>query len=147
MYLNGPFYRPASALIDRNGSAIKAREGRKWQVISSHIATYHSLFDQIADLMATPEAFMLRETIRGWRFYDHFRTDKDAPARQPQLGTRTPVLHHDGRDLAAALQTIIEIGDKEVLYKAIDYAFMALASASSIRSMVDFHWSFPSTDF
>ncbi|ERB66792.1 AAA family ATPase [Vibrio coralliilyticus OCN008] len=120
---NGPLYRPASALIDRNGPAIKAREGRKWQVISSHIATYHSLFDQIADPMATPEAFMLRETIRGWRFYDHFRTDKDAPARQPQLGTRTPVLHHDGRDLAAALQTIIEIGDKEVLYKAIDYAF------------------------
>ncbi|AWK83447.1 AAA family ATPase [Photobacterium damselae] len=120
---NGPTYRPSSALIDRNSSVIKARNGRQWQIVSQHIATYHSLFDQIADPVATPEAFMLRETIRGWRFYDHFRTDKDAPARQPQLGTRTPVLHHDGRDLAAALQTIIEIGDEEVLNKAIDYAF------------------------
>jgi predicted ATPase len=27
----------------------------------------------------------------------------DAPARQPQLGRRTPVLSHNGRDLAAAL--------------------------------------------
>lgn len=120
---NGPTYRPSSALIDRNSSMIKARNGRQWQIVSQHIATYHSLFDQIADPVATPEAFMLRETIREWRFYDHFRTDKDAPARQPQLGTRTPVLHHDGRDLAAALQTIIEIGDEEVLNKAIDYAF------------------------
>ena len=32
-----------------------------------------------------------------------------------QIGTRTPVLHHDGRDLAAALQTIIEIGDDRAL--------------------------------
>jgi predicted ATPase len=43
--------------------------------------------------------------------------------RQPQLGTRTPVLHHDGRDLAAALQTIIEIGDPEALQAAISDAF------------------------
>jgi hypothetical protein len=30
--------------------------------------------------------------MRAWRFYDHFRTDRDAPARRPQIGTRTPVL-------------------------------------------------------
>ncbi|MGF1735298.1 AAA family ATPase [Photobacterium satsumensis] len=120
---NGSVYRPASSLIDRNGAMIKARDGRQWQVISQHIASYHSLFDQMADPIATPEAFQLRETIRGWRFYDHFRTDRDAPARQAQLATRTPVLHHDGRDLAAALQTIIEIGDKDTLFKAVDYAF------------------------
>ncbi len=61
--------------------------------------------------------------IRGWRFYDHFRTDVDAPARLPQLGTRTPVLHHDGRDLAAALQTIREIGDVAALEEAVSDAF------------------------
>jgi len=43
--------------------------------------------------------------------------------RQPQLGTRTPVLQHDGRDLAAALQTINEIGDPEALQAAISDAF------------------------
>ena len=49
---------------------------------------------------------LLRESIRGWRFYDHFRTDAASPARLPQIGTHTPVLGHDGRDLAAALETI-----------------------------------------
>lgn len=57
------------------------------------------------------------------RFYDHFRSDKDAPARLPQLGTRTPVLSQDGHDLAAALQTIIEIGDSQALVETIEDAF------------------------
>ena len=65
----------------------------------------------------------LREQIRSWRFYDHFRTDADAPARLPQIGTHTPVLGHDGADLAAAIQTIREIGDAELLDRAVDDAF------------------------
>jgi predicted ATPase len=66
----------------------------------------------------------LRESIRAWRFYDHFRADADAPARSPQIGTRTPVLDNDGRDLAAALQTIRENGDDaETLAATIDDAF------------------------
>jgi predicted ATPase len=40
-----------------------------------------------------------------------------------QLGTRTPVLAHDGRDLAAAIQTIIEIGDRTALNRAVEDAF------------------------
>ncbi|MDE5002882.1 hypothetical protein NAI78_11105, partial [Francisella tularensis subsp. holarctica] len=63
----------------------------------------------------TPEIILLREKVKGWRFYDHFRSDKDDPARLPQLGTRTPVLSQDGHDLEAALQTIIEIGDSQAL--------------------------------
>src|SRR5690606_37240224 len=49
--------------------------------------------------------------------------DPEAPARQPQIGTHTPVLSDDGADLAAALQTIREIGDAERLAKAVDDAF------------------------
>ena len=49
--------------------------------------------------------------MRDWRFYDHFRTDRDAPARRPQVGTYTPVLGSDGSDLPAAMQTIREIGN------------------------------------
>jgi predicted ATPase len=41
--------------------------------------------------------------VCAWRFYDHFRVDADAPARQPVIATRTPVLAADGRDLVAAL--------------------------------------------
>jgi predicted ATPase len=65
----------------------------------------------VADPRNAPEMLTLRESIRAWRFYDHFRTDVDAPARSPQIGTHTPVLGNDGADLAAAIQTICEIGD------------------------------------
>ena len=41
----------------------------------------------------------------------------------PQIGTHTPVLGNDGPDLAAALQTIGEIGDAEALTEAIADAF------------------------
>ena len=81
------------------------------------------MFAQVTDPAKTPEVFTMRESIRSWRFYDQFRTDSGAAARQPQLGTRTPVLHHDGRDLAAALQTIREIGDANALDEAVDDAF------------------------
>jgi len=119
----GPLYRPASLLVDRNGPMIRAREGRSWDVLAQHTPNFDSLFDQIGSLRSSPEVFQMREFIRRWRFYDHFRSDADAPVRQPQLGTRTPVLHHDGRDLAAALQTINEIGDPEALQAAISDAF------------------------
>lgn len=45
-------------------------------------------------------------------------TGEDAPT-----GTRTTVLSHDGADLAAALQTIAEIGDAAALAEAVDDAF------------------------
>ncbi|WP_053148086.1 AAA family ATPase [Pseudomonas sp. Pf153] len=119
----GPVFRPASLLVDRNGPMVRAREGRSWDVLTQHTSTFDSLFDQVGSLRTSPEVLQMREFIRRWRFYDHFRSDAEAPVRQPQLGTRTPVLHHDGRDLAAALQTILEIGDVEALHAAIGDAF------------------------
>ena len=65
----------------------------------------------------------MREEIRSWRFYDHLRTDAEAPARRPQIGTHTPVLDDEGAHLAAALQTIREIGDGEALDAAVEDAF------------------------
>ena len=119
----GRVYRPAATLIDRTGPLVKARAEEGVRIVSQNISAFDSIFRHVADPQATFEVFVTRETIRGWRFYDHFRTDRDAPARQPQLGTRTPVLHHDGRDLAAALQTIREIGDPAALDEAIADAF------------------------
>jgi predicted ATPase len=119
----GNAYRPAGLLVDRSGALVKVRANQSWDVIAQHTSSFESIFNQAADPAKTPEIVALREEIRGWRFYDHFRSDFEAPARLPQLGTRTPVLHHDGRDLAAALQTIIEIGDVEALHDAISDAF------------------------
>jgi predicted ATPase len=119
----GPVYRLAGALVDRSGPVVKVRSGRGWTLVSQHIGSFDSMLSQIADPAAAPEVWAMRERIRSWRFYDHFRTDAEAPARLPQLGTRTPVLHHDGRDVAAALQTIQEIGDASALNEAVSDAF------------------------
>jgi predicted ATPase len=43
--------------------------------------------------------------------------------RQPQIGVYTPVLSHDGSDLAAALETILEIGDAAALHQTVADAF------------------------
>ncbi|KTC43945.1 AAA family ATPase [Pseudomonas sp. ABAC61] len=140
---SGPFYRPASLLVDRDGPLIRARQGRAWDVLAQHTPEFDSLFDQVGSLRTSPEVLHLRESIRRWRFYDHFRCDSEAPARQPQLGTRTPVLHHDGRDLAAALQTIREIGDPEALQAAISDAFpgarLEIDAQPGARFAIEFH--------
>ena len=119
----GESYRPASLLVERQGGVVKIRDGRKWLVVEQHLSPFDSIFNHFADPVSTPEILALRAGIQGWRFYDHFRTDEAASPRLPQLGTRTPVLSHDGRDLAAALQTIVEIGDEEALDEAITDAF------------------------
>ena len=72
---------------------------------------------------ATPDLFALREQARRWRFYDHLRTDADAPARRPGVATFTPVLSPGGDDLAAALLTIGRVGDDETLQACVDAAF------------------------
>ncbi|MCF5907004.1 AAA family ATPase [Francisella tularensis] len=119
----GDVYKAPSVLVDRTGPLVKVRDGRKWEVIEQYTPDFESIFTQAVYIDKTPEIIRLREKVKGWRFYDHFRSDKDAPARLPQLGTRTPVLSQDGHDLAAALQTIIEIGDSQALVETIEDAF------------------------
>jgi predicted ATPase len=121
---NGPVLRPSSLLVDRRGPLVKARsDGGEWTIVTQNLAAFDSMMTHCADPKNTPEMLMLREEIRGWRFYDQLRTDSGAPARQPQIGTHTPVLGNDGADLAAALQTIREIGDTKGLDDSIEDAF------------------------
>lgn len=119
----GPFYRPASSLVDRAGPVVKVRSGRQWDVRVQNLNTFESMLAEIADPVTVPEIFSVRQFIRGWRFYDNFRTDRDSRIRTPQIGTRSPVLDHDGHNLVAALQTILEIGDHQALHEAVEDAF------------------------
>jgi predicted ATPase len=82
-----------------------------------------SVLSQIQEPHVYPELSALRVEMLRWRFYHGFRTDAHSPLRTPQVGVLTPVLSHDGSDLAAAIQTIIEIGDAEGLRDAIERAF------------------------
>ena len=122
---SGPVLRPATQLVDRQGHALRLRDdtGGGWTAIDRPVPGFASMLTEYADPHAAPEMLTLRERMRSWRFYDHFRSDAEAPARAPQLGTRTPVMANDGADVAAALQTIREIGDTEALDRAVDDAF------------------------
>ncbi|MBS0427289.1 MAG: AAA family ATPase [Proteobacteria bacterium] len=121
---SGAQLRPATLLVEREGAALRGRtDAGGWQALGRPVPAWASMLTEFADPRSAPEMLALREQVRGWRFYDHFRTDADAPARQPQLGTRTPVLSADGADLAAAVQTIFEIGDGGALQAAVDDAF------------------------
>jgi predicted ATPase len=90
---------------------------------SGELQPTESVLSQLREPHLYPELSALRSEMQQWRFYHHFRTDVDSPLRHPQVGVRTMVLSHDGRDLAAALQTINEIGMAEGLHEAIRQAF------------------------
>src|SRR5262249_61893333 len=87
------------------------------------LSSSESVLSQLRDRHRYPEVASIAERIQGWRFYHHFRTDPEAPMRQPQVGVRTHVLASSGDDLAAALQTIGEVGDGGALDEAMADAF------------------------
>ena len=122
---HGPVYRKASALVDRRNNFVWLATTRDEEpaMLTQHLSDTDSMLASVADPQRAPEMLAVREAVRGWRFYDHFRTDSDSPARAAQIGTFTPVLHHDGSNLAAAFQTILEIRSDEALTMTLEDAF------------------------
>jgi predicted ATPase len=126
-----PLYRPNRVLVERRNAIVRLRDdSRQWRVLTSSLHSFDSMLAEVGDAKGAPEITRVRDTVRAWRFYDHFRVDADAPARQPVVATRTPVLAADGRDLVAALETIREIGDSAALDAAVDDAF----TGATVRS-------------
>jgi len=122
---HGEVYRRAAALVDRRNSLVylPAPRGEEPVCLTKALSSADSMLASVADPQRAPEMLAVRESIRGWRFYDGFRTDMASPVRVPQIGTFTPVLNNDGTDLPAALETILEIGDDEALARTVDDAF------------------------
>ncbi|TNC12337.1 DUF2813 domain-containing protein [Methylobacterium terricola] len=120
----GPIVGRANIFAERRGPLVRLRDqSGAWREALRDLAPFDSLMTHGADPRDALDVLALRERMRAWRFYDHFRTDRDAPARRPQIGTRTPVLAADGADVAAAIQTIREIGDRDALDATIAAAF------------------------
>ncbi len=121
----GAQLRPANLLAERRGSYVRIRsnETGTWRDSLKDLPTADSMMTHCADPVDGLELLLLRERMRAWRFYDDLRTDRDAPARRPQIGTFTPILASDGADVGAAIQTIVEIGDSDALDEAISDAF------------------------
>ncbi len=103
----GEVLRRHNALADRTRNLLLTCDDEgNWSELERECPRFESLLTRVADPRRAPEVLVLRERIRAWRFYDHLRADRDAPARQPRTGTWTPVLSADGSDLAAALRTL-----------------------------------------
>ncbi|MFN9622597.1 MAG: AAA family ATPase [Cyanobacteriota bacterium] len=123
IWAGGPFH-PRGLLVQRTGAVVeRCGEGNRRQPIALEVSPHESLFTAVSDPLEVPEVFQLRRTILSWRFYDSFRTDRQAPARMGRIATRTPSLAGDGGDLAAAVQTILEIGEADRFQAAVADAF------------------------
>ena len=115
-------------LLRRENATVHARDAEGLRVtFPMAMSESESVLAELREPHRFPVLSALREEFLGWRFYHQFRTDADSPLRHPQVGVRTPVLAHDGRDLAAALRTIQEVGDAPALESAIDRAFPGAA--------------------
>jgi len=136
---HGSVYRRASVLVDRANRLVqlapaKTAKHEEPVVLTKELSSTDSMLASIADPQRAPEMLAVRESIRGWRFYEGFRTDQDAPVRVPQVGTFTPVLNDDGTDLAAALETIRIFGDREALDRTIEDAFPGSRVSIEVQS-------------
>jgi predicted ATPase len=122
---HGDLYRRAALLVDRRNGVVQLPNGKDGEFIflTKDLGPFESMLTSIADPQRAPEMLAVRETIRGRRFYEGFRTDASSPVRIPQIGTLTPVLSNEGIDLPAAIQTILEVGDQGALQRTIDDAF------------------------
>jgi predicted ATPase len=120
----GPLLKRANCFAERRGPSVTLRDrnGERRQAYT-RLESFDSMLTHCANPEDGMELLLLRERLRDWRFYDHFRTDGEAPARRRQVGTRTPVLASDGADLAAAIATIQEIGIEGELERAVGDAF------------------------
>jgi predicted ATPase len=122
---HGGIYRRAAVLVDRNNRLVQLEPAKNEDpiILTKELSSTDSMLAAIADPQRAPEMLAVRETIRGWRFYEGFRTDAASPVRTPQIGTFTPVLSNAGADLPAALETIRRFGDREALERTIEDAF------------------------
>jgi predicted ATPase len=125
---HGGIYRRAAVLVDRNNRLVQVAPAKtakhdEPEILTKELSSTDSMLATIADPQRAPEMLAVRESIRGWRFYEGFRTDAASPVRVPQVGTFTPVLNNDGTDLPAALETIRLFGDGEELDRTIEDAF------------------------
>lgn len=124
IWLSGYRRRPSSSVMQRRNQTVFLNSVNGEKV--THAATLYeneSLFGQLGEPHLYPEVSSARETLRNWRFYHEFDISKGAGLRLPQVGYRSPVLSGDGLNLAAAFQTLVEIGDSELMFTVLDEAF------------------------
>lgn len=115
--------KPVPLCQRRNDAVLLFDEEGRRTLLGDPLDHGESVLTQVADPARYPELTLVRHHLAGWRFYHQFRTDAASPLREERLGVRSPVLASDGINLAAALQTIVEMDRGDELAAVIDTAF------------------------
>ena len=123
---HGSVYRKASALVDRRNDFVwlATTLDEEPVMLTQHLSDTDSMLASVADPQRAPEMLALREACSRLALLRSL----SAPTLNLLRGLRrlapsTPVLHHDGSNLAAALQTILEIRSDEALATTLEDAF------------------------
>lgn len=122
---NGASLKSSTLFAERRGPAVRLRTAAtgEWREAFMDLPPFESMVTHCADPVDGIELLLVREKMKAWRFYDNLRTDRDAPARQPQVVTYCPIMSGDGSDLAASIATIHAIGDSRAFTDSIEDAF------------------------
>lgn len=119
-----PCGQSSLTLLERKGGSAWARDADGSRVVwPFQLWGGESVLSQIREPGRFPLGAELAMRFAQLRFYHQFPIERGSAIRLPQLGVRTGLLSDDGRDLAAAVATIEEIGDAGALHRAIDSAF------------------------
>lgn len=111
-------------MAKRKGPSVELRtpEG-KMEQSSLPFHAPESMLSEVRDGQRFPALSATREILLGWRFYHQFRTDPDSPMRRARVGSWSPVLAHDGSNLAANLQSIREARYADIIDAMVETAF------------------------
>jgi predicted ATPase len=108
----------------RRGPAVELRTmDGGMEIIPLPFHAPESMLAEVRDGTAYPALAATREILLRWRFYHQFRSDADSAMRRPQVGFHSPVLAHDGSNLAATLQSIDEADQRGSISKMVETAF------------------------
>lgn len=113
-----------SNLLNRGVRQVEARD---WKGVvtdyTTRVPSNESVLTGLREPHRYPHLSALREEFLNWRFYHHFRTDRESPLRKPQVALSTDVMSHDGSDFICALATIAETDNRDGLLASLDDAF------------------------
>jgi predicted ATPase len=135
---NGELLGRSNLFAERRRQMVRVRGAAdgEWRTGLEKLLPFDSMVTHFADRQDGLELLLMRERMRGWRFYDNLRTDMDAPSRRPRIMTYTPALANDGADLAGAVGTIRAMGDAQAFEDTIADAFPGSSVAASAEGSI-----------
>ena len=97
--------------MQRKGPGAQCFDLDRKPYLFSDLLMTESVLSALREPHRLPELHLFREHLLSLRFYDGFRVDAQSPLRRPTIGVRSTSLTADGANIAACVQTILEVGD------------------------------------